>query len=148
VVQAIQELSQADQVYAVLGMGSPSHSVFALGQEPPMIYRFRGRYFPDEERAILAAIPGVVFLEPPIVDSTHKFYSHDGQLYADTRGGRARIYSAGGEVLAEAHKPGWTPGIVGWAADDSGVYLRMRIKGSSAQVETPQTPLFKLSPAE
>jgi len=148
VVQAIQGLTQADQVYAVLGMGSPSHSVSALGHEPPTVYRFRGGYFPDEERAILAAIPGVVFLEPPIVDSTHKFYSHDGRLYADTRGGRARIYSAEGEVLAEAHKPGWTPGVVGWAADDSGVYLYIRIKGSSAQVETPQTPLFKLSPAE
>jgi hypothetical protein len=119
-----------------------------LDQAFQYVMVFPAGYSNDEVRTILSAIPGVVFLEPPIVDSTHKFYSHDSRLYADTRGGRARIYSAEGEVLAEAYKPGWTPGIEGWAADDSGVYLRIRIKGSSAQVETPQVPLFKLSPAE
>ncbi|HEY3229938.1 MAG TPA: hypothetical protein VGJ87_12010 [Roseiflexaceae bacterium] len=56
------------------------------------------------------------------------------------------IYTRDGERVAQAYKAGWTPVILGWAHDGSGVYFQMFISGDAASVLVPYQPIFKLSP--
>jgi len=152
----IELLKRADQVYAAQQFGNPAYTIFALDEAFQYVMVFPAGYSNDEVRDILSAIPGVVFLEPSIQGITgDRVYSPDGRLYAVIPGvrvaddvSRLDVYTADGQLVAAAQKKGWYLSIEGWAHDGRGIYFSTVIQGSAAQVETPQTPLFKLSPAE
>ena len=149
-------IEQADQVYVVSQLGHSGYTVIALAESFQSVLILENLSYPDEQRAVLAAIPGVVFLEPSIQGITgDRVYSPDGKLYAVIPGirvaddvSRLDVYTADVQLVAAAQKKGWYLSIEGWAHDGRGIYFSTIIQGSSAQVETPQTPLFKLSPAE
>jgi hypothetical protein len=56
------------------------------------------------------------------------------------------IYNREGQLVAEAAKTGWTPRMLGWAHDSSGVYFQMLIQSGAASMLVPYEPIFKLSP--
>ncbi|HID62554.1 MAG TPA: hypothetical protein EYP49_07410, partial [Anaerolineae bacterium] len=56
------------------------------------------------------------------------------------------IYTRDGKPVAEAYKVGWSPSILGWAPDSSGVYFEMSASQDVVSSLAPYEPLFKLSP--
>jgi hypothetical protein len=56
------------------------------------------------------------------------------------------IYTREGQLVAEAGKTGWSPRLLGWAYDSSGMYFQMLINGGAASMLVPYELIFKLSP--
>jgi hypothetical protein len=76
-------------------------------------------------------------------------YSPDGRFYTQLSQGKnahVLIFTREGQLVAETYKPSWSPRMMGWAYDSSGVYFQMLISGGAASVFVPDEPIFKLSP--
>ena len=131
-------------LYITKSLGMGGFTAFALGDEPFVMHIGGSESTPPPWAA---AIPHI---EVPVRHHTitEPVYSSDGCFYV-TGGNEVSIYGADDHLIAKARKTGWNHDILGWAHDDSGVYVRMTIGGGSdGAIFYPWEVLWKLKVPE
>jgi hypothetical protein len=144
--------ASADQIYVLENFGVSGDTVLTLEQGQPYVYRDFGTggdsvTIVDQ---LTHDLPHVTIPSPcNHPPEGRDVYSPDGRYYYRlSMGDNAHIliYNRERELVAEAAKNGWTPRMLGWAHDSSGVYFQMLIAGGAASMLVPYQPIFKLSP--
>lgn len=148
-------LQRAEAIYSVQGWGGDRLFIYADEQWSMVVlsaYDF-DLASPDAVDALLATIPHMPIRGPGHEtpgQAWERLRSPDGQYVARKVGAdghaRAVILTRAGTPVAQIYKAGWTPSILGWAHDSSGIYVQFWIAGSAAAARVPDKPLFKLSP--
>ena len=128
-----------------LARGGPT--AFALGDDPFVMHLHNPEHAYDPP-PWAAAIPHIEVPRPvpgwvqPLQSRTQCFYATGGDQ-------EMSVFSSNGQLLAQASKEGWSFYILGWAHDDSGIYVRMAIGGGSdGAVFYPWEVIWKLKVPE
>jgi len=145
-VREVELLRQADQLYALKDFGGSGYTLLALDEEFRYVFRL-GRTDAEVE-TLLAEIPHVAVPRRKKCGA-EKCPSLNGEFYTQTftsagRAGYLGIFSKDGELLSRVYKKGWSPWVLGWAHDSSGVYFEMQVGTVDGAVIYPWVPVFKL----
>jgi hypothetical protein len=144
---------QAEQIYVVKNFQNPGYMIVTTNEGQNDVYRDFDNSSVVENEAVATLLQELPYIHVP--DGCRHtlmgdiLYSPDGQYYLKLSNGdnaQVQIYNRDGEMVADAWKNGWTPRVMGWAHDSSGVYFQMLISGGAAGMMMPAQPIFKLSP--
>jgi hypothetical protein len=150
-------LRSADQVYVLERFGTSS-SPFVITQQQSkwlLINLGDSTEFGLTRNELQEALNSIPHTEVPILgwgrplQTKYRVASPNLQFYmtyenVDQYEERVVIYTRDEQLVASTYKIGWTPYILGWAHDSSGVYYQLQHRTVGGVV--PETPIFKLSP--
>jgi hypothetical protein len=147
-----ERLRQADAVYFIEIFGYSGGVVLAI--EDGAVFAYNGTDPPPGTTLhpvdLIEGVPHIRIPEPCTNPPfTRQLFSPDGRYYVagiEHPGDSVRVYTKDGQLVAEARKAGWTPMLLGWRYDSSGVYFTMLIRGGAAASAMPAQPIFLLGP--